>query len=101
VTVPPLAVLTTALPPATADVAYSAKLAATGGVGPYSWALASGTLPAGLILHAATGIISGTPKAGGTADITVQVTDSESPPVTALASESVSVSVAGLVITLQ
>ena len=47
VTPGPLTITTTALPAATAGVAYSATLAATGGTPPYTWSLASGTLPAG------------------------------------------------------
>ncbi len=58
----PVQVTTTVLPPATPGVPYSAVLSATGGAPPYSnWAIVSGTLPAGLALNAATGVISGTP----------------------------------------
>ena len=51
VTVPAalLAVTTTTLPNAAVDVPYSATLAATGGVQPYTWSLAAGSsLPVGL-----------------------------------------------------
>jgi hypothetical protein len=41
-----------------------------------SWALTSGTLPAGLILNTATGVISGTPTTVQVAPIIVDVTDS-------------------------
>jgi large repetitive protein len=47
---------------------------ATDGATPYTWSLASGALPAGLSLNAATGEISGTPTTAGTANFTVQVT---------------------------
>ena len=40
-----LAVKTTALPPATAGVSYSAKLAASGGIAPYTWSVKKGALP--------------------------------------------------------
>ena len=63
-------------------VAYSQTLAATGGVTPYSWAVVSGSLPAGLSLNSSTGEISGTPTAYGTSNFTVEVTDSDSPPAT-------------------
>ncbi len=56
-----------------------ATLQATGGITPYSWAVTTGSLPAGLTLNAATGAISGTPTASGTANFTVTVTDSETP----------------------
>ena len=46
-------------------VRYSSSLVASGGITPYTWALASGTLPAGLTLSS-SGVISGTPTAAGT-----------------------------------
>ena len=46
-----LAITTTALPNGAVNVPYSATLAATGGVQPYTWSLAAGSsLPAGLSL---------------------------------------------------
>lgn len=42
---------------------------------PTSYAIASGTLPAGLSLATATGIISGTPTAAGTPSVTVTATN--------------------------
>ena len=104
VTVTPLTVTTTALPVATAGVAYSATLTAAGGVAPYNWSIPVGSLPAGLTLHAATGVISGTPKVGGdfafTAEVTdSEVTNSEAPAQQASAPEQVTVGVAGLVVT--
>jgi uncharacterized protein YjdB len=74
VTPGPLTITTTALPAATVGVAYTTTLAATGGTPPYSWSIASGTLPAGLTLTSSTGVISGTPTATGTSSFTVQVT---------------------------
>ena len=38
---------------------------AQGGTPPYTWSLASGTLPAGLSLSATTGAIAGTPTTAG------------------------------------
>ena len=71
----PLAISTTSLPAATISVAYSTTLAGTGGTTPYTWSLASGSLPAGLSLAGSTGVISGTPSAGGAASFTVKLTD--------------------------
>jgi hypothetical protein len=88
--IPPLAVTTASLPDATLGSAYSASLAADGGVPPYSWSLLSGALPAGLSLSSA-GVISGTPLLPGTSSFTVQVTDAESPAMSATASLSISV----------
>jgi hypothetical protein len=70
-----------ALPSATQNAAYQATLTAAGGVGPYSWALASGsTLPSGLSLSS-SGAISGTlasTVAIGGYSFTAKVTDSHS-----------------------
>jgi hypothetical protein len=54
---------------------YSQALAASPGVGPYTWALTTGPLPPGLNLSA-TGVISGTPTAVGTFPFTAKVADS-------------------------
>ena len=62
------------LPAATQGSPYSTTLNASGGTKPYSWTLASGTLPAGLTLSTA-GVISGTPTGTGTANFSVTVTD--------------------------
>src|SRR5215469_11977339 len=53
------------LPSAAVGTAYSHILQAAGGSSPYSWSIASGSLPAGLTLSSA-GVISGTPTASGT-----------------------------------
>src|ERR1019366_1160010 len=61
---PALGITTSSLPTGTVGVAYSQALGASGGSPPYSWAVASGTLPAGLSL-APGGTISGTPGTAG------------------------------------
>ena len=55
-----LALTTTSLPEAAVGQAYNSCLAATGGIQPYTWSLASGTLPAGLNLSSSTGCVTGT-----------------------------------------
>jgi Zn-dependent metalloprotease len=50
---------------------------ATGGTSPYHFS-ATG-LPAGISINATTGQVSGTPTAGGTSNVTVNVTDSSNP----------------------
>ncbi len=72
---PPLKITTTSLPNGDVGVAYSATLSATGGTPPYSWSVASGSLPPGLSLSA-SGTISGTPTATGSYTFTIRVTDS-------------------------
>jgi sugar lactone lactonase YvrE len=54
---------------------------AFGGVPPYTWSIASGTLPAGLTLNRATGGISGTPTGPiVNSTVTLRVTDSATTP---------------------
>ncbi|MGA7613889.1 MAG: ice-binding family protein [Thermoanaerobaculia bacterium] len=52
-----------------------ATITATGGSGPYTYTIVSGSLPAGLTL-ATSGSIAGTPTATGTFTFTVRATDS-------------------------
>ena len=73
--VAPPTVTTASLPGGTQNAAYSATLAATGGIPPYTWSITSGALPTGLSLSSSTGAISGTPTAAGTSSFTVQVSD--------------------------
>ena len=65
-----------ALPSGTAGAAYTAQLKVTGGQAPYTWSLAQGSLPAGLSLNGASGVISGVPTAPGTYNFTIGVSDS-------------------------
>jgi len=74
-------VTTASLPPAPNGTAYAITLAATdpNAAAIAAWALASGSLPAGLSLAPATGVIAGTPVAApGTASFAVVATDSDS-----------------------
>ena len=57
------------------DVAYNATVVALGGTLPYTWSIASGKLPDGLAMDAASGVISGTPTKKGNYNFTVQVSD--------------------------
>jgi hypothetical protein len=103
ITVPatPLTVGTASLPAGVVQSVYpGATLQATGGTMPYSWAISSGNLPAGLSLDASTGAISGTPTAVGTSNFTVKVTDSTTPtPQTATMNLSITINAALSVIT--
>lgn len=66
-------ITTTSLPDGEVGTAYSQTLTATGDT-PITWSV-SGTLPAGLSLDAATGIISGTPTTEKTSTFTVTATN--------------------------
>lgn len=72
---PTIAVGPTTLTGATAGAAYNQALSASGGTAPYSFAVTSGSLPAGLDL-AADGALTGTPTAGGNFNFTITATDS-------------------------
>jgi hypothetical protein len=77
---PALAVTTTALAAAQVGKPYTATLAATGGTSPLSWSITAGSLPAGLSLTPATGVIAGTPTTAVTATpLTFAVADSNVP----------------------
>ncbi len=60
-----LTITTSSLPPATSGMAYSATLSATGGTLPYTWSIAAGNLPQGLMFNpgSPTATITGTPAA--------------------------------------
>ena len=70
-----ISVLPASLPDGSIGQAYSQTLTGNGGTGPYSFVLASGTLPTGLSLSTG-GTISGTPTTIGSFNFTVQATDS-------------------------
>jgi Putative Ig domain len=82
----PLNIANPSLPQGVVQSAYSVTLVPTGGLGPYTWTLNSGTLPPGLNLSSG-GVISGTPLSTdltptGTAktySFVVKVTDSQTP----------------------
>lgn len=71
----PQLTLTADLPEAGAFVPFSGQVSATGGTGPYSYAVTDGSLPDGLSLDAASGTISGTPRRVGDVDFTITATD--------------------------
>ena len=58
---------------ATKGVLYSVALAATGGTGPYTYSISSGSLPPGLTLTGTT--LAGTPTAQGSYSFTMQAAD--------------------------
>jgi uncharacterized repeat protein (TIGR03803 family) len=94
ITLPPVAITTTSLAGGRVSAAYTQTLAASGGATPYTWSINSGSLPAGLILDASSGSISGTPTAVATSGFTVKVSDSQATPATATSSLSIAVAAA-------
>jgi large repetitive protein len=62
-------------PPGQTNVFYTHAFPVTGGRMPFVFSIAAGTLPPGLALNTATGVVSGTPTAGGTFPFTLNVID--------------------------
>ncbi|SDG93590.1 putative Ig domain-containing protein [Janthinobacterium sp. YR213] len=73
---PTITIAPSTVPAAAVGSAYSQSVTAANGGAPYTYAISAGTLPAGLTLNAATGVLSGTPTAGGVFNFTVRATDS-------------------------
>jgi hypothetical protein len=92
-----LGIITASLPNGLVGTAYTATLAAMGGQTPYTWSVTSGSLPAGLTLAAATGVISGTPTAAEDKTFTVRVEDSFAVKKTAEKSFTVSIAATGAI----
>src|SRR5262249_34143343 len=76
--VPPLFITTESFAAGSLGSPFLQQLSATGGMPPYTWSIAGGSLPPGLLLDAASGSIRGMPSAGGTFSFMVVVTDSRS-----------------------
>jgi hypothetical protein len=71
----------TILFPANVGASWGAAIAVVGGETPFSWSLASGTLPAGITLGASQSssvVLSGTPTETGAYGFQVKVTDNKS-----------------------
>lgn len=79
-----LVLTTSSLPGGVLGQAYSIALSADGGTTPYTWQQTVGTLPPGLTLDPASGVLSGLPSATGTYAFRVEVSDVTSPAQTAV-----------------
>ena len=69
--------ITSTLPSGTVGAIYSGSLNASGGTPPYAFSVVSGQLPAGLLLGASSGTISGTPTAAGIFSFAIAASDSK------------------------
>ena len=89
----PLSILVPPLSGATVGVPYpTTTMTSSGGIAPVVWSVTAGALPPGLSLDSSSGVLSGTPTAGGTYPFTLGVSDSENPP--SASTEATSISVA-------
>ncbi|GAB3346948.1 putative Ig domain-containing protein [Lysobacter tyrosinilyticus] len=77
VILPTLTIAPSTLPNGVAGVAYSQTLTTSGGTGPYSYSLVSGSLPVGMSFSSG-GMFSGTPVVTGAYTFTVRSTDTGS-----------------------
>ena len=73
---PTITLSPSSLPSGTVGTAYSQTISASGGISPYTFAITSGSLPAGLTLSA-TGTLSGTPTAAGSYTFEIKAVDSK------------------------
>ena len=82
-----------------AGQAYAQTNVASGGVAPYAFSIAAGSLPTGVTLDAATGLASGAPTSAGAFGYTVEATDSGGPAQTATRVVSGTIAPAALALT--
>jgi predicted outer membrane repeat protein len=90
VSAPPITVSPSTLPGTVAGQLYSQQLTASGGTGPYTFAVTAGALPSGLSLSS-SGTLSGTVIHSNTYSFTVTATDSSSTPFSSPQSYSLTV----------
>jgi hypothetical protein len=83
---------------ATAGKAYSGNIGITGGTAPYTCSLASGTLPAGLVLNGCA--LTGTPTTAGTYSLGIKASDSSATVVSTTGNIAVRVNPATVTLTL-
>ncbi len=72
---PPLSLVTTSIPSATAGSSYTVALAGNGGQPPYFWSFGRSSLPKGFSINA-NGQVTGTPTSAGSYTFNVVLSDS-------------------------
>jgi len=86
-----VSISTMALPAGSEGISYLAEIDANGGTPPYTWSLATGSLPAGLAMQPSSGVISGSPTAQGNFTFTLAAKDSSPTPQTQTQSLTVAI----------
>jgi hypothetical protein len=89
-----LQISTTSLPNGQVGASYDSSVVATGGTPPYHWSVASGSLPTGLNLNSASGVISGQPAGAGNFSFEIGVQDSSAGKASAQSSMSIQIAAA-------
>lgn len=87
----PLEIYGSTLASGSRRVFYRGQVIGEGGRPGYTYSIVGGALPRGLRLHTKTGDVTGLPRAVGTFAVTIEVTDSSSPP--QVASKTLSVTI--------
>ena len=90
-----VAISTTSLPAGSEGITYLAGIDASGGTPPYTWSLATGSLPPGLVMQPSSGVISGSPGPQGNFTFTVAATDSSPTPQTVTQSLTLAIGAPG------
>lgn len=75
----PLSIMPSSLVTASRNTPYTQTITATGGIAPYFYVISEGSLPTGLTLDSATGVLSGTPTIEGIYTFSITATDSNYP----------------------
>jgi Putative Ig domain len=84
-----LLIVGTDLPAGVVGSPYAGSLTLSGGEGPYTWTIASGSLPEGLGFDEFSGTIAGQPRRAGAFPLRIIVKDSSSSPLQATATVTV------------
>jgi hypothetical protein len=87
----PLSDLGGPLSPAPVNMVYHSQIPGSGGTPPYTWSIASGQLPPGIVLDPASGYLDGTPTQVGTFNFVAKAVDSGNPPQTATANDFIQI----------
>jgi len=90
-----LSISTTSLPAGSEGITYLAGIDASGGTPPYTWSLATGSLPPGLAMQSSSGVISGSPMSQGNFTFAVAARDSTPTPQTQTQSLAIAIGAAG------
>lgn len=97
----PMVIAVDPLPAASPNILYTEQIkGVSGGTGTYTYMVSAGSLPVGMTLNTATGVISGTASNAGLSNFTIKVSDNCATPNTITQAYSIIVGVLNQTITL-